>query len=113
MAWARGAGLPSYEHCGGVHAGHAAEARDRVDDDVEVVAPVLLGGDENLGLARPVREHVGVAGVFVDDVLSAVHHGQVGGADDFVGADVVGGQVGDVVAPEAGLAQGVCRAGAR
>ena len=67
---------------------------------VEVVAPVLVGGDQDLRPARSVDEHRRVAGVFVDDVLAAVDHGEVGRPDDLVGPAMVGGQIDGVVPGE-------------
>ncbi len=86
-------GIAFVEHGGGVDARHPALATDRVDDHVEVVPPVVLGGDQDLGAARSIRQHRCVVGVLVHDVLAAVDHGKVGGAHDLVGAGIVGRQV--------------------
>jgi adenylate cyclase len=51
--------------------------------------------------------HRDMKGVLVDHVLAAVDHGQVGGADDFAGSGVVGGQICRVLVAEPGLAQRV------
>ena len=98
-------GIPLVEHGGGVDACHSALATDRVDDHVEVVPPVLFGGDQDLGAARSIRKHCCVVGVLVHDVLAAVDHGKVGGAHDLVGAAIVGWQVHRVFGAKSRLPQ--------
>ena len=58
-----------------------------------MVAPIAVGGDQDLGASRAVHHHRRIVGVFIHDVLPAIHHGEVGRADDFVGAAMVGGQI--------------------
>src|SRR6185312_5467681 len=94
------------EHGGGVYAGRPALVADRVDDHVQVAAPVAVSGDQNLRAAGPVGQHRGVGGVFVNNVLPAVDHAQVGLAQDLIGGGVVGGQQHDLVVAESAGAQG-------
>ena len=100
-------GVALVQHGGGVDARHPAQVGDRVDDHVEVVAPVVLRGDQDLGAAGPVGEHPRILCVPVDDVLAAVDHGQVGRPDDIVGDGVVGRQVQRIPGPKTRLPQGV------
>ena len=91
------------EHGGGVDAGHPAQPGDRIDDHIEVIAPVLLGGEQNLGAPRTVDEHTAVAAVLGHDIAAAVHQSQVGRRDDLVRPGMVGGQIGHVILAESGF----------
>jgi hypothetical protein len=100
-------GVALVQHGTGVDARHPAQVGYRVDDHVEVVPPVALRGDQDLGAARPVDEHLRILCVLVDDVLAAVDRGQVGRLDDIVGDGVVGRQVQRVAGPKTRTPQGV------
>jgi hypothetical protein len=95
------------QHDRGVDACHAAQVGYRVDNHVEVLAPVALRGDQDFGAAGPVGEDPRIPCVPVDDVLAAVHHCQVRRLDDVVGDSVVGRQVKRVPGAKARLLQGV------
>ena len=100
-------GVALVQHGGGVDARHPAQVGYRVDDHVEVLAPVAVRGDQDFGAAGPVGEHPRILCVSVDDVLAAVHHGKVGRLDHVVGDGVIGRQVQRVSVPKTRLPQGV------
>jgi len=65
-------GVTLVEHGRGVDARHPAEVGDRIDDHVEVLAPIALGRDRDLRSPGPVHQNGRVRGVPVRDGLTAV-----------------------------------------
>jgi hypothetical protein len=98
-------GIAFVEHGGGVDTRHPAQVGDRVDDHVEIFAPVVVRGDQDLAAPGSIGQHRRIVGVPVHHILSAVDHGQVGGAEQLVGSRVVGGEVHRVLRPKSGLSQ--------
>src|SRR6202022_2279891 len=88
-----------------VDACHSAEVADRIDDHVEVVPPIAVCGDQDLGAPRSVGENRWITGVLVHNILAAVDHRQIGGADQLFCSCVVGGQIHRIFGPKTGLAQ--------
>ena len=84
---------------------HPTEVGDRVDDLVEIVAPVPILGDEDFGPPGPVDEHRRLVGVFLHEVLAAVNHRKVRAAYELVGADVIRRQEHRLVVTKPAVAQ--------